>query len=149
MDEQRQQKEERLKELRQRVDDKAEKMTKSWFMSNILGSLSIMALVIVLPKLNNFFDWVETDWTRLSIDIFVIAIGAVFVLLLLKHFLNKIKCADTVSQQYKAAKQYIRTIQWGHFLLLLLPFLIVDSIKEADIGFSVFTFCVFLFSYNV
>ena len=147
MEEQLEHKEVSLKELRQRVDDKAEKMIKSWFCSNIydvLGTLLTIVLVIAFPILNHYFSWVETDWTSYSIEILIVAILAIFIYWLMKHFLNKIKCADNVSQQYRAAKQYIRTIQWGHFLLLLLPLAIVDTIKDGDIGFSVFVLCLFI-----
>ena len=136
-----------LKELRQRVDDKAEKMIKTWFMSNIydvLGALLTIVLVIAFPVLNHYFSWVETDWTSYSIEILIVAILAIFIYWLMKHFLNKIKCADNVSQQYRAAKQYIRTIQWGHFLLLLLPLATIDAIKDGDMGFSIFFFCVYM-----
>lgn len=136
-----------LKELRQRVDDKAEKMIKYWFKSNIydvLGTLLIIVMAIVFPILNHYFSWVETDWTSYFFETLIIAIGVVVVLWLMKHYINKMKCADSVSQQYRAAKQYMRTIQWGHLLILFLPLVIVDTINDGDIGASVFAFCVYI-----
>ena len=72
------------------------------------------------------------------------AIGAVTIMILLRYFLNKMKRVGSVSQQYWAAKHYMRTIQWGHFLILLLPLIIVDIIKDADFGFLIFISCIFL-----
>lgn len=147
MEENLQQQEVSLNDLRQRVNDKAEKMIKSWFLSNIydiLGSLLIVVLVIVFPLLNHFCNWVETDWRLIILGILVLAVGAVSIMILLRYFLNKMKRADSVSQQYWAAKHYMRTIQWGHFLLLLLPLMFVDIIKDGDYGFLIFISCIFL-----
>ena len=147
MEENLQREEVSLKELRQRVNDKAEKMIKTWFMSNIydvLAALLTIVLVIAFPLLNHYFHWVETDWRSFFIDIFIVAIGTVAFYWLMKHFLNKMKCADSVTQQYRAAKQYIRTVQRGHCLLLLLPLLIIDIINNNDKGFVLFAFCLFI-----
>ena len=122
-------------------------MMNSWFKSNIyevLGTLSVIALVIGFPILNHYFSWVETDWTSYLFEILIVAILAIIIFWLMKHFLNKIKCADSVALQYRAAKQFIRTVQWGHFLIFLLPLLTIDAIKDGDMGFSIFFFCVYM-----
>lgn len=126
-----------VKDLRMRVNTKAEKMIKTWFVSSfegVLASLVVIVLVFVFPVLNHWIKWIETDWTFFTIGTLIIVLFTFIVALLLKHFHNRMKNAYSVSQQYRAAKQFIKTIQWGCFLLILLPLIAIDAMKGEEMG---------------
>ncbi|MBQ6168252.1 MAG: hypothetical protein IJK41_12600 [Muribaculaceae bacterium] len=132
-----QHKEVNVKDLRMRVNSRAEKMIKTWFMSSVegvLASLVVIVLVFVFPVLNHWIKWIETDWTVFAIETLIIVLFTFIVVLLLKHFLKKMKNAYSVSQQCRAAKQFIKTIQWGCFLLILLPLIAIDAMKGEEMG---------------
>jgi len=136
-----------VKDLRLRVNSRAEKMIMTWFMSSIegcLASLVVIVLVFVFPVLNHWIKWIETDWTFFTIGTLIIVLFTFIVVLLLKHFLKKMKNAYSVSQQYQAAKRYIKTIQWGSFLLTLLPLIAIDAIKDEEIGGVICAFSFFI-----
>ena len=65
-----QHKEVNVRDLRMRVNTRAEKMIKTWFMSSfegILASLVVIVLAFVFPVLNHWIKWIETDWTVFAI----------------------------------------------------------------------------------
>ena len=142
-----QHKEVNVKDLRMRVNSRAEKMIKTWFVSSfegVLASLVVIVLVFVFPVLNHWIKWIETDWTVFAIETLIIVLFTFIVVLLLKHFLKKMKNAYSASQQYQAAKRYIKTIQWGCFLLTLLPLIAIDAIKDDEIGGAICAFSFFI-----
>ena len=130
-----------LLELRQRINDKAEKMI-AFGMGSKLGWLAAFVILFVFEALCYYFGWIDDFW---AFNAFVIAsaVTAFIIGMIMHHYLAAMKKAGNAPQQYRAAKRFIKTEQMALPIILAIAFLAKDIVKThgADFGAGVFASC--------
>lgn len=130
-----------LQELRQRINEKAEKMI-AFGMGSKFGWLAAFGILIVFEALSCYFGWIDDFW---AFNAFVIAsaVSIFIIYLVLRHYLAAMKKAGNAPQQYRAAKRFIRTEQMALPIILAVAFLAKDIVKThgADFGAGLFASC--------
>lgn len=130
-----------LKELRQRINEKAESLIMLRINSRQEWLWLVVAILIVLVAevINYFWDdfWAFNGWFIGFI------IGSSVMYILMRYFLSKMKKASNAPQQYRAAKRFIKTSQLSLWISLAVAFLVKDIAKThgTDIGESLFAIC--------
>ena len=128
-----------LEELRQRINDRAEKMSlcgkgsrHNWFFA-FVGIALIAAFYALVFHFGLFGNHV-------SICVFV---GCIFFLILsemliLRHHFSAMENAVTASQHYRAARRFIKSLQWGGILGICGLLILSDLIEGEELGCTIF-----------
>ena len=128
-----------LEELRQRINASAEKMLvfgkdsrHNWFFA-IIGIALIAVFYVLVFHCGLFGDDV-------SICAFVCFISFLLLLemLILQHHFIAMENAGTASQHYRAARRFIKTIQWGGILGICGICILPDLIEGEELGCMIF-----------
>ena len=136
--------EQSLDDLRQRINTKAENMMNQWKTSDKKSwffLIAIIALLLIFDALNYHFGWIEADWKFIPAMLLFIIVASLVVYNVMKHFLNKMKSANGPALQFKAAKRFMKTIQWGIILCVIIIMAIDDLIRLEEIGAIIFAIC--------
>lgn len=130
-----------LNELRQRINEKAEKMI-ALRMGSKVGWVAAFVIILVFEALSYYFGWLDDFW---AFNAFVIAsaVTALIIGMIQHHNLAAMKKAGNAPQQYHVAKRFIKTEQMALVIILAVAFLAKDIVKThaADIGAGLFTSC--------
>ena len=130
-----------LQELRQRINEKAEKMI-AFGMGSKFGWVAAFVILFVFEALSYYFGWIDDFW---AFNAFIIAsaITAFIIGIIMRHYLAAMKKAVNAPQQYRAAKRFIKTKQMAMVIVLAVAFLAKDFVKThgTDFGASVFASC--------
>ena len=128
-----------LEELRQRINASAEKMLvcgkyskHNWFFA-IIGIALIAVFYVLAFHFGLFGNYV-------SICAFVgfISFLSLLEMLILQHHFSAMENAGTASQHYRAARRFIKTIQWGGILGIWGVCILSDLIKGEELGCMIF-----------
>lgn len=132
-----------LEELRQRINDEAEKMLlcgkddkSNWFFVIVC-----IALIAVSSILTFHFDMFG------NIVLIYVFWGCIWILsemLILRHYFRAMENADSASQHFRAARRFIKTMQWG-CVFAVCGFIIIHNLIDAyDLAQFVFESSVYL-----
>ena len=133
-----------LQELRQRINEKAEKIINNG-MGSKLGWLIAFVVIIVIEAWSYYFSWLE-DYRAVIVWLIASAVTVIIIIMVLRHFLAAMKKAGNAPQQYRAAKRFIKTHQLGMYIVIAVAFLASDIFKThgADFGAGVFASCLLI-----
>ena len=125
-----------LQELRQRINEIAEKMI-AFGMGSKLGCIVAFVILFVFAALSYYFGWIDDFWA-LNAFAFVIAsaITAFIIGMIMHHHVAAMKKAGNAPQQYRAAKRLIKTEQMALPIILAVAFLAKDIVKTNGTDFA-------------